>query len=298
MAYCFAHHESAAHGVLRVAREQLELAGQELDGQGADALDEVTRVHSVRKRTKKLRALLRLIRPALGRDVYRAERARLGDAARQLAEAREAAVLLATFDRLLAHYAEHVGPDAFGDVKSALSARPAPGASLDQRRVAAELLSHTLARTSDWQLVPHGFGLIERGLADTYAGARRAFARAYADGSSEDFHDWRKLTKDHWYHVRLLAPTWPVMFAALDAELDRLSELLGDDHDLADLHAALDAHPSQNSGALVVLLERRRSELRRDAHALGLRVFAERSKPMARRFRGYFEAWRSEPEAT
>jgi CHAD domain-containing protein len=294
MAYCFEHHESTAHGILRIAREQLELAGQELDGRGPSELDELARVHSVRKRTKKLRALLRLIRPALGAEAYRAERARLRDAARQLAEAREAAVLLATFDRLVAHFAEHVGPDAFSEVKRAIGMRPAASPSAEQRQLAAELLSEALARTADWQLRPHGFGLIARGLADTYDGARRAFARAVADGSSEDFHDWRKRTKDHWYHVRLLVPIWPGMLEALGSELHRLSELLGDDHDLADLRRALDQHPSQNTGALAVLLERRRDELRREARALGQRVLAERSKPVVRRLRRYFVTWQRE----
>jgi CHAD domain-containing protein len=295
MAYSFEQHETAAGGILRIAREQLSLASEELDGRGPAELDEAARVHSVRKRTKKLRALLRLIGPALGRDVCRQERARLGQAARQLAAAREASVLVATFDRLVAHYAGHVAPEAFADIRSTLADRPAGGPSADQRQAAADLLADSLARTAEWRLVPEGFNLIARGLADTYDAAQRAFGRACRDGSSEDFHDWRKRTKDHWYHVRLLVPTWPIMLGALEAELHRLSELLGDDHDLADLQRALDQASSQNTAALSVLLERRRGELRREARSLGERVFAGRSKPLVRCFRAYFAAWLREP---
>ena len=57
-------------------------------------------VHGIRKRIKKLRALLRLLRGGL-RKVQPAETVVLRDAARLLAPQRDAAVRLATLDRLL-----------------------------------------------------------------------------------------------------------------------------------------------------------------------------------------------------
>lgn len=59
-----------------------------------------TVVHDIRKRVKKLRALLRLVRPGM-RDVQAAENVILRDAGQALSGSRDAAVRLATFDRLI-----------------------------------------------------------------------------------------------------------------------------------------------------------------------------------------------------
>ena len=57
--------------------------------------------------------------------------------------------------------------------------------------------------------------------------------------TAEDFHAWRKATKDLWYAVRLFEPAWPGPLDALAAELHALSQLLGDEHDLTVLRGAL-----------------------------------------------------------
>ena len=63
------------------------------------------------------------------------------------------------------------------------------------------------------------------------AGVRRLPVRL--SGEMSDLHDWRKRVKDLWYHERLLAPTCGPTVRGHAKELDRLSDLLGDDHDLA-----------------------------------------------------------------
>src|SRR5262249_43700516 len=57
-------------------------------------------VHDARKRLKKARALLRLLREALGSRTYGRENVCLRDAALPLTEVRDAKVLVDTFDKL------------------------------------------------------------------------------------------------------------------------------------------------------------------------------------------------------
>jgi CHAD domain-containing protein len=303
MAYCFANHESAAHGIARIARERLNSYGRA--GRGGPAEE---RIHQLRKRT----ALRSLPSDQRARQkTRRGEHACYREVARKLASAREAAVLLRTFDRLVEGFADHFAPEAFAPIRARLAATDRRiGAEVqlaEERRLAASLLSEAHERAAGWQLRKHGFSLIAGGLGDTYRRARTAFSDAYAHNSIEAFHEWRKRSKDHFYHVRLLVPIWPGPLGALEAELDRLTELLGDEHDLADLEATLrsvllaepelDSH-RQGAGALLVLLDRRRHELRREARALGEILFAERPKSLVRRFRAYFEAWHTyEPTA-
>jgi hypothetical protein len=88
---------------------------------------------------------------------------------------------------------------------------------------------------------------------------------------------------------------------ALLKETDELSDLLGDDHNLDVLHKTLLQSP-KNYGkkrdiqVLLGLIDGRSAELRVDARTIGARIFVEKPKAFGRRFRVYWEAWRSEAE--
>jgi CHAD domain-containing protein len=299
MGYFFEQGETVASGMRRIACAELAEAAQELSATGPG---EDERVHSVRKRTKKLRALLRLARGSLGARAYRTENFAYREAARGLSGARRAAAMQKTLDQLLAAYADQISPAAFSAIRGSLEQHRqqqlAAQHAGETRALAAVLIRESQERAPSWELEPAGFDLLSRGIARSYARARKAFARAYERQTNEAFHEWRKRSKDHWYHLRLLEPCWPGPLGALEKELHRLTELLGDEHDLVDLHEYLVEGPlamqAENVGALLVLCERRRAELRREARWLGERVFAERPKLLVERLRVWFEAWQAE----
>jgi hypothetical protein len=93
---------------------------------------------------------------------------------------------------------------------------------------------------------------------------------------------------------RLLAPAWPGLLGAQAEEAHALTELLGDDHDLAvlaarlaDGTAPLPPAVDADRAALLALVEHRSHELRTAATRLGLRVYAESPKAFSRRLRRY-----------
>ena len=69
MAYRFKLQEPIAQEVRRVALEQIDIAEEKL----ASKDDVASAIHDARRCLKRLRALIRLVRPALGEDVYRRE---------------------------------------------------------------------------------------------------------------------------------------------------------------------------------------------------------------------------------
>jgi hypothetical protein len=76
MAFRFKLGEPFDEGSRRIAVEQIERAQSSLhDKQG----DQAIAVHETRKSLKRLRALLRLIRPAMGEQVFKAENSQLRD---------------------------------------------------------------------------------------------------------------------------------------------------------------------------------------------------------------------------
>ena len=97
MGYAFDGDESVTDAVRRITDEQVERAVSALE-QVEDHDLEAT-VHDCRKRAKKLRGLLRLVRPALGK-AYGPANESFRDAGRELSAIRDAHATLATFDAL------------------------------------------------------------------------------------------------------------------------------------------------------------------------------------------------------
>ncbi|MBA2240994.1 MAG: CHAD domain-containing protein, partial [Solirubrobacterales bacterium] len=95
--YRFRSDEGLGEAARRVATGRVESALEQLRRTSASD-DEATAeaVHEARKDLKKTRSVLRLVREGLERERYREQNARLRDAGRGLAGARDAEVKLAT----------------------------------------------------------------------------------------------------------------------------------------------------------------------------------------------------------
>ena len=300
MAYCFRPDESVNETLVRVSREQIGKAIRELQD---DDLDRHEKVHQVRKRCKKLRGLIRIARPALGRS-YKAENVCFRDASRRLSYVRDAQSLIETVDDLLAHFAEELDP-AFGEgIRTRLVERRAQVAEdevgLDARLAEFhEVMREAYERAGDWRLSDDGFDALAGGLAKTYRRGRKAMRKALEEPDAARFHEWRKRTKYHWFHLRLLRPVWEPVVKTLCDEADELSDLLGDEHDLAVLRDTLQAEPDSFGDArelelLLALIGRRRLALQQQAGVVGARVFAEPAEALVARFEVYWHAWEAE----
>jgi CHAD domain-containing protein len=128
------------------------------------------------------------------------------------------------------------------------------------------------------------------GLDRSYRRGRRAFARAERRPSDQQLHEWRKRAKDLRYQQQLLRPAFDEQLKAQAAAAKALSDLLGDDHDLAVLAGRLE---SDDGGVIAT----RREELQAEAFRLGRRVYAEPPKRFHRRLARYLKAARADSRA-
>jgi len=300
MSYHFKPAESVIEGVRRIAREQIEKAIGEIDDSDLDFHETV---HQVRKRCKKVRGLVRLVRP-VAEKLYRTENKAFRDAAAPLSDVRDAQALLETLDELTQMYADQIDTEHFGSIRDRLVQRRDEVAD-DTEKLQKQLdgfrqqMSRARDRVERWSLGEKGFAALSAGLAKTYGRGRQAMRVAYEEPSPENFHQWRKRVKYHGYHLRLLKPIWKPVLKKQAKAADRLGDLLGDDHDLAVFAATLQAEPStfgdqRDLQALVALLESRRGELETLARPLGRRLFAEKSSRLADRAGTYWTTWRQE----
>ena len=299
LAFHIERSESVERALQRCADEQFGKAIGELRD---DTIDRADAVHQVRKRMKKLRGAIRLVRPALGGQYKRLNR-RFRDTGQRLSRQRDADVMLEAFDATIAWTDEpHLG-DRYAPIRAALDAhRDALLADAGDVDALAEQTADELGReraaASRWSLDENGFDAIAGGLAKTYGRARNAMAAAWDEPNDEALHAWRKRVKYHRYHTRLLQRAWPKPMKARRRELKQLSDLLGDDHDLAVLGATAGRMTDRLAGDLVVgfttVLSARRRRLQRDAWPLGARLFAEKPKHHVRRIGRYWAAWRGD----
>ncbi len=302
MAFALKADESAAKGVKRLVRKQMQSAAAALTKPSGGKQEEA--VHDARKRFKKVRALLRLVRPEVGEKVYKRENARFRDAARPLSEVRDARVLVEALDAL----AEQSGDGkSFGPVRKALQARQ----RVIRRRVLkdeqapariAEAVEEARQRVKDWDIGHKGWAALARGLKRVYRAGRDAFDTALAEPSVENLHEWRKQVKYLWHQLQVLGPTWPELMEQLGNQTHQLSDHLGEDHDLAVLRELIEQEGAQWAGTgtllkLLDLIDVRRGELRHAAAQLGQRLYADRPKAFLKRLHTYWQAWRADGAA-
>lgn len=298
MAYRIEAEETVEAAVQRIAREQIGKAVKEVED---ESLDDHATVHEVRKRCKKIRGLLRLVRPVF--PDYSKENAAFRDAARRLSGPRDATTLIESFDALVERFGGDPGVAAFAGVREALVDRRDSvadgedlGDRLDDFRGA---MVQARKRARRWSLDKEGFAAVGAGLGRTHKRARRAMEEAFDEPTTQRLHEWRKRVKYNRYHLRLLGRVWPPVMEPLRDEAKRLSDLLGDEHDLGILRGVLVEEPERFGHAgdmetLLSLVDRRREELRAWARPLGRRLYAEKRKTLADRVGRYWKAWRAE----
>ena len=194
MDYRLKQGESVPEGTRRMAAEQLDRA---LEYLGCQDGERDKHVHEARKATKRLRALVRLVRRDLGDEVYALENQCYRAAGQRLSGLRDATVLVETLDRLVESLGEDVPKSRFVRVRTWLVERRdrAYGQADSINRAVQEVIAELAPareRLEHWNLQRHGWGGIRMGVQRIYARGRRDFAGAYALPSDEAFHDWRK----------------------------------------------------------------------------------------------------------
>lgn len=285
MAFRFKLNEPTQKGFRRIGLEQIERAEREL----TTIADREASIHETRKSLKRVRALLRLVRPGLAAGIYRGENGRFRAIAGLLSSARDTHVLLATAVKLES-LPGAVANAALAAAKK-LIVEDLERSRSDEDNGVKEALSKLATAKKRFRrltLDPDAFSTVERGLEMSYRSGRKAFARAYAAGTDEAFHEWRKTVQQHWRHMALVLRAWPEVFTARVTVARALSQILGDDHDLAVLVTYVRALPAErlsvmHAGEIERQARARQEELRKAAEPRGRILFAEGARGLARR---------------
>lgn len=298
MGYRLKPDKTVQKNIRRIAREQIDKALGEIND---PELDRHQAIHQVRKRCKKLRGLVRLVRPELGK-AYQRENARFRDIARNLAGMRDDQSMVEALERLLSTLKDNER-GFYDPVLSALRTkrdaaalgRQAPASLLAEARQALEKARRA---TDRWRLSASGYRAV-RGFDKTYERGRTAVSNAYRTEAADDFHEWRKRVKYHSHHLQLLGPLWPRVNRAWQTESRTLADILGNDHDLALLDVLLESDSgqladNQTGQSLQLIIRKEQRHLRHEAWKIGQRLYAESPGALRNRWKRYWKSWQTE----
>ncbi len=303
MPYRLRAKESVPDGIKRVVSEEIDSAGALLRERSPKQRDEA--VHEARKSVKKIRGVLRIVRPELGKT-FKEENSRFGEVGRRLSRLRDAAALLEVFDQIVNKYGvtfDGKGASAIRlgleKLKDEIEARLNVSQTAER---AAGALHSARSRIGKWPLAGDGFSILSAGLERTYRDGRKAMGKAGRKQNAVCYHEFRKRVKDHWYHVRLLESIWTEVMQAHEASLKELETWLGDDHNCVVLREKLEANPDAFGGAQTVevfllLVGKHQEELREKSSSLGARVYAEKPREFVRNIAALWDTWQKQPDS-
>jgi CHAD domain-containing protein len=275
-------HESLRIGLLRVVDALTDSVTGSLDQLSHNGEQDI---HRVRTTIKRLRALLRLIRPAVDPAFFDRENRRLRTAAGLLSFARDTEVARGTLKAV--PVSNQADQDAVRSVLSGFESRVESPSDLAQS-VAEVGRRLEQTRRNFHRLHLHGTEreIVEAGLREVYRQGRSRMKVAIARGQDKAFHRWRIRAKNLYYELEFLEPVWPKGLHRMLSRLSRLQDQIGLDHDVAVLRAWLKKTPDAFGGnetvqRVIACLDRETRELRHVSVPLGQKIWRQKPRRFA-----------------
>lgn len=300
MAFRFRKNESIPDGLRRIVRERIDEAIAAL--QSTD--EPVESVHKARKRFKEIRSVLKMTRTILG-TTYEYENIWYRDAGHSLAAPRESQVALTTWEGLIRDFPDLKKTPEMARFRNQLALRlralgeRANSVAEESKQTLLDSLPHASERVEGWPLAKGEFQDLAAGIHRTYQQGRQARRNACNSGDDALWHEWRKRTQDIWHQIKLLGPISPKGMREKENKLMRISDLLGDDHDLIVFRAFLGRHSAlfETWNLRAQLYERimvRQHQLRNRAYRQGREFWADKPKRFTQKVEDRWKAWRKE----
>jgi hypothetical protein len=283
-------HRPIGADVRRIAGQQLALALEQLHAVGTARRDEG--LHEARRHVKKLRALLRLVRPVLG-DAGAGANRRLARVSRMLAPIADARAIIGTLAGAPPVAGIDDGPEGPPTRAALHAALVARTGRIDRKgevdRIvpkARRLLLMERTRIDGWTLDATGIRAIAPGLEDSVRRTRKTMKRALERPTAANYHAWRQRVKDVWFHTRLINGRCGAGLAAECGRLEALDGCLGEYHNVLVLEAILHGERIVGRGDTMRglrLLRAYKLSLRRQAERLAAQALRDTPRQFVRR---------------
>ena len=289
MGYHIEKGESMATAFGRIAAEEIDLAMAQ-----SRRLHRGEAVHNARKALKRLRALLRSLRVAFPKKLFRAENRHIAATCRRISPLRDVHVQLRTLGQLQAAASpagDHIRRQLLRQQSSFIRRIPA------LRKTVRALLDVSRQSLASWPLRKATAEDLASGLKRIYKQGREAFKTARKSPTPGHLHAWRKKTKSLGYGRDDQEP-WVGQTSKMIRCSDILTEALGDDQDLFMVLRALDkehrSNPASDFNRLANRISLKRAKRQKRAFKLGEKVYGEKPGGFEKRLDRYFRRARKQ----
>jgi CHAD domain-containing protein len=291
MSYEFKNDESIPDGVRRIVREEVASATEKVKVKKVQDRD--LAIHEVRKGVKRVRGLLKLMRPALG-EAYEKEDQAWRELGQRLSALRDAGVMMGAFGELRAS----CPPRLYNPIRRRLLENKREK-SLDAAGILAKVaagLKRAETRLKSWPLHEEGFPAIGPGMKRTYRRGFRALRKARTEPSPENLHELRRRSKEHLYQLRLLEGLWDGKLHRHEKRVRHLEELLGAHQNLAVLKTKILEQPvglgkPADVEKFLKVLDEMETDLTVSALKTGARVYGNPSGRWEKRVQRLWNNW-------
>jgi CHAD domain-containing protein len=289
MSYEFKNDESIPDGVRRIVREEVASATERVKVKK----DRDLAIHEVRKGVKRVRGLLKLMRPALG-EAYEKEDQVWRELGRRLSALRDAGAMMGAFGELRAS----CPPRLYSPIRRRLLENKREK-SLDAAGILAKVaagLKRAEARLKSWPLHKEGFPAIGPGMKRTYRRGLRALRKARTEPSPENLHELRRRSKEHLYQLRLLAGLWDGKLHRHEKRVQHLEEMLGARQNLTVLKTKILEQPESlgkpaDVEKFLKVLDEMETDLTVGALKTGAQVYGNPSGRWEKRVKRLWDDW-------
>jgi CHAD domain-containing protein len=271
MAFVFSAGSAIGEECCRVLLEESHGAVEKLRSFSSDP-DLV--IHEVRKHNKRIRSLLLLVEPAIGKDMVAPVNALIRDAAKLFSEARDAVVMK---DTSAALRERHSGTSEAVDRHLEKKHRKWHNAPNLPSVLSAAIndFEQAAALCKEWPWTTVTEQTLLDGIEANYRRGLEDFAKARESRCPEQCHDWRKRAKYLSYHLTLLEGVSRTELEPATPLAEALASLLGEHHDLEVFREFLESDPMQGEEtALLEEAQRRQKEIEEEAFQLGESVYS------------------------
>jgi len=290
MGYHIEKGESLATAFGRIAAEEIDLAMAQ-----SRRLHRGEAVHNARKALKRLRALLRSLRVAFPKKLFRAENRHIAATCRRISPLRDVHVQLRTLGKLKAAASpagDHIRRQLLRQQSSFIRRIPA------LRKTVRALLDVSRQSLASWPLRKATAEDLASGLKRIYKQGREAFKTARKSPTPGHLHAWRKKTKSLGYGLEMIKNLGSGELSKMIRSSDILTEALGDDQDLFMVLRALDkehrSNPASDFDRLANRISLKRAKRQKRAFKLGEKVYGEKSGGFEKRLDRYLRRARKQ----
>jgi len=233
--FSITNHEEISPGIHRILKEQYDLILQSC--KDTEDIDKV--VHDIRKASKRMRAVLRLLKSDLPPDIYLKENNFLKEISRKLSLARNFHVFEEEFENIVSAGILELSDNTVNAIRNILKEKKEGAFELltdvDMFDQISKKVIEAKQRIDEIDYSVLGPHTIYKGIGKVFAWGQKQMMHSQQFPTDENLHEMRKRIKTLMYLVDLIKDVSPDFFTGYYKGLKSASLALGDDHNMAEL---------------------------------------------------------------